>query len=72
MSPLKQKISGVLRDLGVSPTKDDLAAKLTQAERRIAEQDRKLTELRAGRDGGVRPENVVWIFGTARTGSTWL
>ena len=72
MSPLMQKISGVLRDLGVSPTKDDLAAKLTQAERRIAEQDRKLAELRAGRDGGVRPENVVWIFGTARTGSTWL
>ena len=21
---------------------------------------------------GVRPENMVWIFGTARTGSTWL
>jgi hypothetical protein len=72
VSPLKQKISGVLRDLGVSPTKDDLAAKLTQAEQRLAEQNRKLAELRAGRDGGVRPENVVWIFGTARTGSTWL
>ena len=72
MSPLKQKISGVLRDLWVSPTKDDLTAKLRQAERRLAEQDRKLAELRAGRDEGVRPENVVWIFGTARTGSTWL
>jgi Sulfotransferase family len=22
--------------------------------------------------GGVRPENLVWIFGTARTGSSWL
>ena len=58
MSPLKQKISGVLRDLGVSPTKDDLAAKLTQAEqrlaeqnRKLAEQNRKLAELRAGGTG---------------------
>lgn len=24
------------------------------------------------RDGGIRPENVVWIFGAGRTGSTWL
>jgi hypothetical protein len=22
--------------------------------------------------GGVRPENIVWIFGTGRSGSTWL
>lgn len=22
--------------------------------------------------GGIRPENIVWIFGAARTGSTWL
>ena len=22
--------------------------------------------------GGMRPENIVWIFGTARTGSSWL
>ena len=22
--------------------------------------------------GGVRPENMIWIFGTGRTGSTWL
>ena len=25
-----------------------------------------------GEAGGIRAENVVWIFGTARTGSTWL
>jgi hypothetical protein len=24
------------------------------------------------RTGGVRPENLVWVFGTARTGSSWL
>jgi hypothetical protein len=22
--------------------------------------------------GGVRPENIVWIFGSGRSGSTWL
>ena len=22
--------------------------------------------------GGVAPENMIWIFGTGRTGSTWL
>ena len=25
-----------------------------------------------GRSGGVIPENMIWIFGTGRTGSTWL
>ncbi len=24
------------------------------------------------RDAGVRPENIVWIFGSGRSGSTWL
>jgi len=24
------------------------------------------------RDGSIRPENIVWIFGSGRTGSTWL
>jgi hypothetical protein len=27
---------------------------------------------RAGDPRGVRPENIVWIFGTGRSGSTWL
>ena len=27
---------------------------------------------RAGEQHGVRPENIVWIFGTGRSGSTWL
>ena len=72
MSVLKQKISGALKGLRSSPREGELAAKLEQAERRIAEQDRQLAELQTGDDGSVRPENVVWIFGTARTGSTWL
>jgi hypothetical protein len=27
---------------------------------------------RSGEPHGVRPENIVWIFGTGRSGSTWL
>jgi hypothetical protein len=27
---------------------------------------------RAGDQHGLRPENIVWIFGTGRSGSTWL
>jgi len=27
---------------------------------------------KASRTGGVRPENIVWIFGSGRSGSTWL
>lgn len=34
------------------------------------------SRFRASRDGsratGVKPENIVWIFGTGRSGSTWL
>ncbi|MEJ7841879.1 MAG: sulfotransferase domain-containing protein [Rubrobacter sp.] len=38
----------------------------------LAARDRQLASLRAGGDGGVRPENLVWIFGTGRSGNTWL
>ena len=38
----------------------------------VASRDQQLASLRAARDGGVRPENVVWIFGTGRSGNTWL
>jgi hypothetical protein len=33
---------------------------------------RVLGSSRAGDPRGVRPENIVWIFGTGRSGSTWL
>ena len=39
----------------------------------LAEKERRISALQAARDGGgVRPENVVWIFGTGRSGNTWL
>ena len=28
--------------------------------------------LGGGEGGGVRPKNIIWIFGSGRTGSTWL
>ena len=66
---------------------EDQSQKLRQAEEqleqqkeRISRQGRELQELRQrllesihGTEHHIiRPENIVWIFGTARTGSTWL
>jgi hypothetical protein len=52
---------------------------LKRARRQIAEKDRELAELRTSlaerrndQADSIRPENMVWIFGPARTGSTWL
>src|ERR671933_678188 len=51
-----------------------------EARRELERKDQELAELRAllvrigtGTGvGGVNPENIVWIFGSGRTGSTWL
>ena len=48
-----------------------------QGGQRIASAGRALgtkarRRLGGGEAGGVRAENIVWIFGAARTGSTWL
>src|SRR5215210_1310199 len=49
---------------------------LERLHRLLAARDRELAELRETRKGagtgGPRPENIVWIFGDGRTGSTWL
>jgi hypothetical protein len=53
--------------------------RLKKLRERLEERDRELAALRAemlrrntGEEAGVRPENIVWIFGAGRTGSTWL
>ena len=52
--------------------------KLTQARQQLADKDRQLAELReklaisGTQPDGIKPENLVWIFGVARTGSSWL
>src|SRR5919112_4351254 len=53
---------------------------LVQANRKLARQEQELAALRAmlakrdtgGQVEGIRPENVVWVFGSGRTGSSWL
>lgn len=52
--------------------------KLKQAQRRVQEQERRIEQLQKQSnglvegDGGIDPENIVWILGSPRTGSTWL
>src|SRR5215217_1112691 len=53
---------------------------LKGARRELASKEQELRELRARlirsktviEAGGLKPENVVWIFGTGRSGNTWL
>jgi len=46
---------------------------LEDRNRQIAELEKKLRENKSGAQAGdLKPENVVWMFGTARVGSTWL
>ncbi len=54
------------------------ARRLKQAWQRVARKGRALTKkarrlpIGGGEVGGIKPENIVWIFGSGRTGSTWL
>src|SRR5215217_7704455 len=58
----------------------DQNSELEQARQQLASKDRELAQLRARlvRSGaateasGINPENIVWIFGSGRSGSTWL
>lgn len=51
-----------------------------QAARRLVKQEQELVALRAllakkgagGQVEGIRPENFIWVFGSGRTGSSWL
>ena len=53
---------------------------LRQANRKLAEQQEEINALRArlakreaGDEAeGIKPENIVWVLGSGRTGSTWL
>lgn len=51
-----------------------------QAARKLVKQEQQLVALRAllakkvaaGQVEGIRPENIIWVFGSGRTGSSWL
>jgi hypothetical protein len=54
---------------------------LEQARKRLARRNKKIAELQrqlaimsadGAETGGVKPESIVWIFCTGRSGSTWL
>jgi hypothetical protein len=54
-----------------------LVQRLERARQRVARKGWAIGGVRArrvdgGEAGGVRPENIVWIFGAGRTGSSWL
>ena len=50
--------------------------KIARARRRIYRTIPSLRRVRqrsaSAEAGGIKPENMIWIFGAARTGSTWL
>jgi hypothetical protein len=71
--------AGVTRGGGAPlPLRADLNRQLEEARRELESRDRMLAELRARpvrngtETGGINPGNIVWIFGSGRTGSTWL
>jgi hypothetical protein len=61
---------------GLAEARRELTGKnreLEETRRQLAELRSRLTEGGAGTEaGGVNPENIVWIFGSPKTGSTWL
>ncbi len=52
---------------------EEARKRLEDRNRQITELEKKLRENKSGAPAGdLKPENVVWMFGTARVGSTWL
>ena len=85
MSAFKQKIFETAQGLRafLSGHKERIVnqnRELQEVRQLLASKDRELAELRARlvrsgtetRAGGIKPENIVWIFGSGRSGSTWL
>jgi Sulfotransferase family len=70
-------------DLGlVQRTKDALnrGMRVSQALRKMGRQEQEIAALRSILDKkdagdqnvGLKPENIIWVFGSGRTGSSWL
>jgi hypothetical protein len=49
-----------------------LTPRFKRAWRRAVRRGESLRSRARRSSRGVRPENIVWIFGTGRSGSTWL
>jgi Sulfotransferase domain len=69
---------GEIRDPDVSGQPASHAGEIARVHMRLEEKEREIAGLKqrlaapAPRSGGVNPENVVWIFCSNRSGSTWL
>ena len=66
---------GRLREFWEFPRKNERLRKgLARANDHIARQRLRIKRLKEGGQDphSIRPENIVWIFGSGRTGSTWL
>ena len=76
MTSVFRKARALLARLGSGEANKKLAEKneaLKRAHRELTERDREISHLRESFDEpGVGPENIVWLFCTARSGSTWL
>src|SRR3712207_9197036 len=52
----------------------------SRALRKMGRQEQEIAALRAilakreanGQDSGIRQENIIWVLGSGRTGSSWL
>src|ERR687894_1727918 len=74
--------AGVTRSETVPPWLGQASqnGELEAIRRELESKDRELSELRSrltdggpGTEaGGAKPENIIWIFGSPKTGSTWL
>jgi Sulfotransferase domain len=60
---------------GLEEARRELAGKdqeLEEVRRQLAELRSRLADGAGTEAGGIKPENIVWIFGSPKTGSTWL
>lgn len=64
-----------ITSLRASDLARNIKGRLWRTRRRISRSIHNLKRHRRptdGESGGISPENLIWIFGSARTGSTWL
>jgi len=49
-----------------------LRQQLERRQRQLADLKAGLAAVSSGAEGGIKPEGMIWIFGTGRSGTTWL
>ena len=67
-----QGSAGTTRALGASASRDEPPGRHPVAQGSAGPRPASGARENAASAGNIRPENIIWMFGTARTGSTWL